>query len=82
MRKWQQFAGYRQHDAQERCDFLLTWLEAKPYEGTPAKLNIATEMLPSQRESSLPTIISSGAMLNFGGVLFPTIEVENQCTSY
>ena len=35
---------------------------------TPPKFNIAPEKLPSQRESSLPTIIFRGELLNFGRV--------------
>ena len=35
---------------------------------TLPKFKIATEKLPSQKETSLPTIVFSVAMLNFGGV--------------
>ena len=35
---------------------------------TPWKFNIAPENIPSQKESSLPTIIFAGAMLNVGRV--------------
>ena len=47
---------------------------------TPWKFNIAPEKLPSQEESSLPTIFfCSGAMLNFGGVSFEVFADRLKC---
>ena len=38
----------------------VKWTALKDWKGTPWKFNIAPENIPSQKESSLPTIIFQG----------------------
>ena len=51
----------------------MTLVSEAPTNITPAKLNIAPENWPSQKESSLPAHHFSGAMLNFAGLAPPPL---------